>query len=57
MENNKREKVEKKNYSFYMVSDFEDKLDKLQASDDELKALSKSQALYLIISKLAAKIQ
>lgn len=54
---NKKEKVDKKNYSFYMVSDFGDKLEKVQAADDRLKSLSMSQAVYMIITELANKLK
>lgn len=48
--------VERKNYSFYMASNFNEKLSKIQANDSRLSTLSKSQALYIIISDLADKI-
>lgn len=45
--------IERKNYSFYAPTDLGKKLEQIQAKDDNLKNLSKSQALYAIISKLA----
>lgn len=45
--------VKRKNYSFYMPEDFSEKLEAVQESNDKLKALSKSQALYYIISELS----
>lgn len=45
----------KKNYSFYMPEDFDQKIDKLRESIDSLKGLSKSQSVYFLISDLAAK--
>lgn len=44
--------IEKKNYSFYMLADFDEKLDRLQQKDTRLKSLSRSQALYLIVTEL-----
>ena len=42
----------RKNYSFYMPDDFETKMKKLQESDDRLQSLSRSQAVYFIVSEL-----
>ena len=47
--------MERKNYSFYMPCDFDDKLKKIQDNDDRLQSLSKSQALYFLIADLASK--
>ena len=46
-------KVDRKNYSFYMPIDFVDKIEQVKDKDSRLKLLSRSQALYFIISKLA----
>ena len=46
-------KVDRKNYSFYMPVDFVDKIEQVKDRDTRLKLLSRSQALYFIISKLA----
>ena len=46
-------KVDRKNYSFYMPVDFVDKIEQVKDRDSRLKLLSRSQALYFIISKLA----
>lgn len=46
-------KVDRKNYSFYMPIDFVDKIEQVKDRDSRLKLLSRSQALYFIISKLA----
>lgn len=46
---------DKKNYSFYMPEDFDNKIDFLRDSIDSLKGLSKSQSVYFLISELAAK--
>ena len=56
MEKKNKVSVDKINYCFYMPVDFNDKFEKIQAADDRLKSLSKSQALNLIISEMAAKI-
>lgn len=48
----KQDKVERKNFSFYMPDDFAEKLDKLQTKKDSLKPLSRSQAVYFIISQM-----
>ena len=48
--------IERKNYSFYMATDFTDKLAKVQAHDTNLKTLSRSQALYFIVSNMAKQI-
>ena len=45
--------MERKNYSFYMPSDFTEKLKSIQERDDKLKALSLSQAVYFVISQIA----
>ena len=45
--------MERKNYSFYMPSDFGEKFKQIQEEDDKLKVLSRSQAVYLIVSELA----
>lgn len=47
-------KDDKKNYSFYMPVDFDDKIESLRQNIQEIKGLSKSQALYFLISKLAS---
>jgi len=44
--------MEKKNYSFYMPEDFDAKLQSIAERDSTIAALSKSQALYYIISKV-----
>lgn len=49
--------VQRKNYSFYMPDDFTQSLEKIQASDHKIQSLSKSQALYFIISDMASKIK
>lgn len=49
--------VQKKNYSFYMPTDFVDRMEEIQSNDDKLRTLSRSQALYFIISELAEKAQ
>lgn len=46
---------EKKNYSFYMPSDFDEKLEELQSKRPFLKALSKSQCVYFLISEMCEK--
>lgn len=46
-------KVDRKNYSFYMPIDFVDKIEQVKDKDSRLKLLSRSQALYFIISQLA----
>lgn len=45
--------MDRKNYSFYMPADFGDKLEKIQEADDRIAVLSKSQAVYFIISEIA----
>lgn len=45
--------VDRKNFSFYMPSDFPEKLDKVKEKDDKIKSLSRSQAVYYIISAMA----
>ena len=45
--------VDRKNYSFYMPVDFVEKIEKAKSKDSKLQLLSRSQALYLIISRLA----
>lgn len=47
------EKIERKNYSFFMPSDFNDQLEKIKSEDPVMSAMSKSQAIYYIISKVA----
>lgn len=54
-ERKKRTSVEKKNYSFYMPTDFIEKLETAQAMDPLANGLSYSQANYYLISKLAAE--
>lgn len=49
--------MDRKNYSFYMASDFTEKLEKVQSNDPKLAPLSKSQALYFIITQLAENIE
>ena len=49
--------IKRKNYSFYMPDDFVDKITTVQAANDNLKALSRSQALYAIISDMATKVK
>lgn len=49
--------VSRKNYSFYMATDFIEKLEKVQANNPSLKALSRSQALYVLVSDLADNIE
>ena len=44
--------VERKNYSFFMPDDFPDKIDTVRGKDDKLKALSRSQAIYAIVSEV-----
>lgn len=45
--------VDRKNYSFYMPVDFVEKIEQVKSKDSKLQLLSRSQALYFIISKLA----
>lgn len=45
--------VERKNYSFFMPNDFNEQLEKVKATDPVMSAMSKSQAIYYIISKVA----
>lgn len=45
--------VDRKNYSFYMPVDFVEKIEQVKSKDPRLKMLSRSQAMYFIISKLA----
>lgn len=45
--------VKRKNFSFYMPEDFADKLDKVQDRSENIKNLSKSQALYFLVSNMA----
>ena len=45
--------MERKNYSFYMPEDFTEKMKQIQACDDKLSALSRSQAVHFIISEIA----
>lgn len=45
--------MNRKNYSFYMLDDFGTALETIQAKDDRIKALSKSQAVYFIVSEIA----
>lgn len=49
--------VERKNYSFYMATDFVEKLEKVQESSPDLKHLSRSQAVYFIISNMAKAVE
>jgi len=44
--------IVRKNYSFYMPADFDEKLKNIQQQDGRLSALSKSQAVYYIISEI-----
>lgn len=48
---------DKKNYSFYMPTDFNEKVEKLRSSMPALKGLSISQCVYFIISDLASKTE
>ena len=52
-ENKKPNSVERKNFSFYAPTDLSEKIKKVQARDEKLKALSMSQAIYYIVSQLA----
>lgn len=49
--------LDKKNYSFYMPDNFSERLEVVTATDSKLSALSKSQALYYIISRIAESIE
>ena len=40
-----------------MPADFSDKLEIIQQNDEKLKSLSKSQAVYYIIAKLAEPLE
>lgn len=53
MEENTQDKVEKKNFSFFMPVDFIDELSKVTDNDPIMKAMSRSQAVYYIVSKVA----
>lgn len=44
---------DKKNFSFYMPDDFIEKIESVQANNEKLKGLSRSQALYFIVSNIA----
>ena len=46
--------MDKKNYSFYMPLEFDNKLKSIQEKDKRLSALSKSQAVNFIISEIVA---
>lgn len=46
-------KAERKNFSFYMLADFSEKIDKIRQSDDKFKSMSRSQVLYYLISEIA----
>lgn len=45
--------MDRKNYSMYMPADFSEKLTEVQKNNPSINALSKSQAVYYIISQLA----
>lgn len=49
--------INRKNYSFYMPDDFNNKLKVIKDSNDKIKSLSMSQALYYIITEMAEKIE
>ena len=49
--------TEKINYSFYMLADFGEKLDALKLLDDRITALSRSQAVYFLVTELLAEKQ
>ena len=49
--------ITRKNYSFYMPDDFEKKIVAVQNADESLKPLSRSQALYAIVSKMAQEVK
>lgn len=49
--------ITRKNYSFYMPDDFEKKIVAVQNADETLKPLSRSQALYAIVSKMAQEVK
>lgn len=49
--------INRKNYSFYMPDDFSSKLKVIKDSNDKIKSLSMSQALYYIITEMAEKIE
>jgi hypothetical protein len=38
-----------------MPSDFDDKIRKIQSNDDRIQSLSKSQAVYFLISDIASR--
>jgi len=45
--------TDRKNYSFFMPNDFNEQLEKVKSTDPVMNAMSKSQAVYYIISKVA----
>lgn len=45
--------ITRKNYSFYMPDDFIEKIVVVQEADESLKLLSRSQALYMIVTRMA----
>ena len=45
--------TERKNYSFFMPADFKEQLKKVQEADPIMSAMSMSQAVYYIVSKVA----
>ena len=49
--------INRKNYSFYMPDDFNSKLEVIKDSNDKIKSLSMSQALYYIVTEMAEKIE
>lgn len=53
----KDNKTLRKNYSFYMPEDFAEKIDKLISSNETLKNLSRSQAVYFIISQMVEGLE
>ena len=46
---------DKKNYSFYMPEDFDEKIDYLRKIIPSLHGLSKSQSVYFLISEMTAE--
>lgn len=52
-EKKQKQTVDRKNYSFYMPTDFDNYLAKIQNSDSRVKPLSKSQAINFILYEIA----
>lgn len=52
-EKKQKKMVDRKNYSFYMPTDFDNYLTKIQNSDSRVKPLSKSQAVNFILCEIA----